>query len=138
MNLLMENLIQIPEENNNFLSRNKHMNMTQPTTKSGVPLFVYLLTWDHTNRTTIWYDYYEKAIVIAKNEKEAVTIHPEGEVWIYDKTINKWLINPNHEDSWSAHEHNWARNPIEITATRIGIADSSQRIGVVLASFISL
>lgn len=66
------------------------------------------------------YDTYDSCVVCAPDEDAARRTHPNGEV--------DWHLGPYRPNRW-------ARDPSEVTLTRIGTADPGTAVGVVCASF---
>jgi len=62
-----------------------------------------------------WYDSYNSAIVAAKDEEDAKTIHPDGSA------------------GWSTQT--WVDKPEQVTATLVGTPIRGTKRGVILASF---
>ena len=68
------------------------------------------------------YDTYDSAVVYAHNDKDAITIHPNG----YDDP-EWWLKN----DEWST----WDYDLTNITVEKLGVAKEGATRGVICASF---
>jgi hypothetical protein len=88
-------------------------------------MYLYRLTLN----TSIGYDMYDSAVVIASSEEEARTIHPNGD--------NRW---DEEEDSWNPNSSysgpclSWGR-PDQVTVELIGTASSGEIGDVVVSSF---
>jgi hypothetical protein len=75
--------------------------------------YLWLISQNEAND----YDTYDSAVVCAESEDEARSMHPAG------------YQTPNWVSS------SWCSSPDVVKAKRIGVADKSTAIGVVVASF---
>jgi len=100
---------------------------------------LWLLSQDKNND----YDTYDSCVVVAENEEDAKSIHPDGNshyrkgyidyknVWRHD-----WFSKYNDGSDCLSCSYFWATTPIDVKATYIGEADAKLKAGeVVCASF---
>ena len=88
-------------------------------------MYLYKLTLN----TSIGYDMYDSAVVIASSEEEARTIHPNGRNR-WDEEEASW--NPN--TNYSGPIGSWG-TPDQVSAELIGTASSGEVGDVVVSSF---
>ena len=88
-------------------------------------MYLYKLTLN----TSIGYDMYDSAVVIASSEEEARTIHPNGRNR-WDEGEESW--NPN--STYSGPIRSWGR-PDQVSVELIGTALPGSPSGVVVSSF---
>lgn len=102
----------------------------QDGTKYVAPLLLWLITQTRNKG----YDTYDSCVVAAASAEEAKKIHPRGDrFWDGGGWADK---DGNRSPSWMASDgFGWARDAEDVTATLIGIADSTIKRGVVCASF---
>lgn len=81
-------------------------------------MYLYLIKQDVNNN----YDTYDSAVVIARSEEEAKTIHPDGSRW----DVTRWA-------GWRS-DSSWC-NPEDVTVQLIGTSSSGEVGDVVVASF---
>ena len=109
----------------------KQINLTLNFT----PLYLYKITANYDDSDVLWLDQYDTAIVIAKNEDEAKTIHP-GWGKIYDKSEKVW----DDEDEYNFDTLTWALTSDYVIVKKIGTYELPYPIGkpgVVLSSSIT-
>lgn len=76
------------------------------------------------------YDTYSDAVVIARNEEEAKSLHPDG-IYVYKFLLEEGWYHGDHK--WSAHD--WVDFK-DVKCERIGIADAQfEKPDVIIASF---
>jgi len=99
-------------------------------TKYVAPLLLWLLTQTRNKG----YDTYDSCVVAAASADEAKKIHPRGDrFWDGGGWADK---DGNRSPSWmSSDGFGWARDADDVTATLIGVANSSIKPGVLCASF---
>jgi hypothetical protein len=86
-------------------------------------MYLYRITLD----SSIDYDMYDSAVVIATSEEEARTIHPDGR-HRWDEESKDWGT------TFSGTIGSWGR-PEQVTVELIGIASSGEIGDVVVSSF---
>jgi hypothetical protein len=99
----------------------------QDGTKYVAPLLLWLLTQTRNKG----YDTYDSCVVAAASADEAKKIHPRGDRFLDGR--GRAYDDGQRIAFWEASS--WVRDIEDVTATLLGIADSSIKPGVVCASF---
>jgi hypothetical protein len=84
--------------------------------------FIYLISQNYS----LGYDTYDSCVVCATSPDEARNILPNGETSWSKEEI---------ENSDGALRGAWCKSPEQVNVERIGTADDTEEIGVILASF---
>lgn len=86
-------------------------------------MYLYRLTLN----TSIGYDMYDSAVVIASSEEEARTFHPDNEAR-WDQEKERWL------NGYYSSDDTWGK-PDQVSVELIGTALPGSPSGVVVSSF---
>jgi len=82
------------------------------------------------------YDSYDSAVVAAKNEYEAVRIHPSDHTDEYDDERNCWYwTDERGERHYTKYDGDWVRSIRDVKVRYIGEAAPDVFRGVVCSSF---
>ncbi len=138
MSLLLESVVNVDKEQLYQFNNGGHVPYPMPLFEYKIkltPLYIYKLTWDRTGRP-LYQDYYDSAIVIAKDETEAKTIHPDPKA-VFNKYENRWY-DEDGDDYVEYNQFKWANSPSSVLVEKIGVSVNMSPViksGVILASY---